>query len=60
VHLLSHQKLHITFWRVSNLPEGMLKNNKLFAPNGLRKLALPIALKRFVDAILLHLPLDKT
>jgi A/G-specific adenine glycosylase len=60
VHLLSHQKLHITFWRVSNLPEGMLKNNKLFAPKGLRKLALPIALKRFVDAILLHLPLDKT
>jgi A/G-specific adenine glycosylase len=60
VHLLSHQKLHITFWRVSNLPEGMLKNNQLFAPNGLRKLALPIALKRFVDAILLHLPLDKT
>jgi len=60
VHLLSHQKLHITFWRVNTLPEGMLKNNNLYTPKGLSRLALPIVLKRFVDANLLHLPLDKT
>ena len=54
-HLLSHQKLHISFWHVSGLPEGLLKGGSFYAPESFIKLALPIVLKRFVDANLLHL-----
>lgn len=55
VHLLSHQKLHITFWRVNSLPENILKGSQYYRLRDIRKLALPIVLKRFVDANLLHL-----
>ena len=55
-HVLSHQRLWITFWLVPNLPSNLEKQAKSLAIAHLHKLAFPIVLKRFVDSNLLLLP----
>ena len=55
-HVLSHQKLHINFWRVNQLPEGLDNNGKFVPIKQLKQLAFPIVIKRFVEANLLPLP----
>jgi A/G-specific adenine glycosylase len=55
-HILSHQRLHITFWRVDSDEGATFERAKCIPVRQLEHLALPIALKRFVDANLLPLP----
>ncbi len=54
-HLLSHQRLHITFWQIKH-PEQLPKTTYHWVDvDMLQTLAFPIVLKRFIDANLLHL-----
>ncbi len=54
-HILSHQRLHITFWEVDDLPEKFKTLAQRVDISHLKQVAMPIALKRFVDANLLPL-----
>jgi len=54
-HILSHQRLFISFWDL-NLAKHALKGNYQWVTfNELIRLPFPIAIKRFIDANLLHL-----
>jgi A/G-specific adenine glycosylase len=54
-HILSHQRLHITFWQLPSTEAQHFSKAKPLPFSNLEKLALPIALKRFVEANLLPL-----
>ena len=55
-HILSHQRLWISFWQIQELPQDRLSNILFIKPEALTKLAFPIVLKRFVESNLLLLP----
>jgi A/G-specific adenine glycosylase len=56
IHLLSHQRLHITFWQCSQLPGSRVNNAALCKVERLTHMAFPIVLKRFIESNLLLLP----
>lgn len=55
-HILSHQRLFISFWSISKEDMEQFFDAKPIPMHQLKERALPIALKRFVDTNLLPLP----
>lgn len=54
-HILSHQRLHISFWLAKN-PTPLINSEVLWHKIAeLEQLAFPIVLKRFINTNLLHL-----
>lgn len=54
-HILSHQRLHISFWHAEEPTPPANFNYSWINISELEQLAFPIVLKRFIDANLLHL-----
>ncbi len=55
-HMLTHQRLWLTFWQTKALPKMISKDIKMISIKGLSELAMPIVIKRFVESNLLLLP----